>query len=137
MANRIQPCRLDLNPQNGLCIYRSSDWLLSFRISTREGLVDTPMDLSSYTARGAIKKFLTDETPMAEMSVDCDSEGNVIASIPANLTKNILVPGKCFEDTDNFMYEIQLIDNETDEVFRSLYGSVIVVGSVYDSNDIS
>ena len=133
--NKISPCRLDLTPQNGLCIYRSSDWTLSYRISEREGLIDTPVDLSGYTARGAIKKFLTDETVMVDISVDCDEEGNVIASLPANLTKNILVRGKDFCDTDTFQYEIQLVNTETGEVFRSLFGDVIVVGSVYDSND--
>jgi hypothetical protein len=135
MSNKIVPCKLSLTPQNGLCIYRSADWTLAFKISEREGLVDTPIDLSGYTARGAIKKFLTDETPMVEMSVDCDEEGNIVASLPAELTKNILVKGKNFCDTDTFQYEIQLVDTETGEVFRSLYGDVIVVGSVYDSND--
>lgn len=133
--NKISPCRFDLTPQNGLCIYRSADWTLAFKISEREGLVDTPVDLSGYTARGAIKKFLTDETPMVDMDVVCDSEGNVIASLPAELTKNILVRGKNFCETDTFQYEIQLVDTETGEVFRSLFGDVIVVGSVYDSDD--
>lgn len=133
--NKITPCRLDLTPQNGLCIYRSADWTLAFKISERDGLVDTPIDLSSYSARGAIKKFLTDETPMVDIDVVCDSEGNVIASLPAELTKNILVRGKNFCETDTFQYEIQLVDTETGEVFRSLFGDVIVVGSVYDSDD--
>lgn len=135
--NKISPCRLDLTPQNQLCIYRSASWSLAYRISEREGLVDTPVDLSGYLARGAIKKFLTDDTPIVEMDVTCDEEGNVLASLPAELTKNIICKGKDFCDTDTFQYEIQLVDTETGEVFRSLFGDIFVVGSVYDSDDFS
>ena len=135
MSNKIQPCKLDLTSCSGLCIFRSSDWTLSYRISTRDNLVDTPIDLSGYTGKCNIKKFLTDETPIAQPSVDCDENGNVVVSLPAELTTNLICVGKTYNEPDIFQYEVILTDGETEENFRSLYGSVEVIPSAFDNND--
>lgn len=135
MSNRLIACRLDCTKCNGLAIYRSSQWELAFRISVRENLVDTPMDLSGYTGKCQIKYNLTDDTPIAECSVDTDADGNVVIGLGAEYTKNIICPGKTFNDVLELQYECILIDNETQEVFRTLYGSVEVIPSAFDETD--
>lgn len=135
MPNRIQPCRFDITECSGLAIYRSSDWSLSFKISERNGLVDQPIDLSNYTGKASIKVFLTDETPIVEPTVSTYADGTVVVGLGASLTKNILVPGKTYDDPCTLMYEVILHNEDTDEDFRSIYGSICVIGSCFDGND--
>lgn len=133
--NKLTPCRLDLTLCNGLAIYRSSDWTLSFKISERENLTDTPIDLSGYTGKANIKKFLTDENPIAQPSVDTYADGTVVVSLPAELTSNLICQGKTYSDPDTFQYEVILTDTDTGENFRTLFGSVEVSPSAFDNND--
>lgn len=135
MSNRIQPCRLDLTRCSGLAIFRSSDWSLSFKISERDNLTDTPIDLTGYTGKASIKYSLTDENPIAEPTVETYADGTVVVGLGSSLTKNILVPGKTFNDPCTLQYEIILHNTETDEDFRTLYGEVEVIGSCFDGND--
>lgn len=133
--NRLSPCQLNLTLCNGLAIYRSSDWTLSFKISERENLTDTPIDLSGYTGKANIKKFLTDEEPIAQPSVDTYADGTVVVSLPAELTRNLICQGKTYNDPDTFQYEVILTDESTGENFRTLFGSVEVSPSAFDNND--
>lgn len=135
MPNLIQPCRFDISECSGLAIYRSSDWTLSYKISEREGLVDTPVDLSGYTGRASIKHLLTDETPIVEPQVSTNADGTVVVSLGSALTKNIIVPGKTYNDTCTLMYEVILHKEDTNEDFRSLYGEIACIGSCFDAND--
>lgn len=135
MPNRIQACELNLTRCNGLNIFCSSDWLLSYRISERENLQDTPIDLSGFHGLCNIKYSLQDDSPICQPSVDCDSEGNVIVSMPASMTRNIVVPGKTYDDVLILQYEVLLVDDSTGEVFRSLWGTVECIGSTFDATD--
>ena len=102
MSNRITPVELNLNRQNGLCIYKSSDWYFAFRISYQDNLVTTPIDLSNYSGYCNIKACLNDDSVVAQPSVDTDSNGNVIVSLPAEYTKNFIVPTKSYDDAVDF-----------------------------------
>lgn len=135
MPNIIQPCRFDITECSGLAIYRSSQWSLSFKISERNNLQDVPVDLSGYIGRAALKVSLTDETPIAEPTVSTYADGTVVVGLGSALTKNILVPGKTYDDPCTLMYEVILHNTETNEDFRSLYGCIPVIGSVFDAND--
>lgn len=135
MSNKISPVRFDCRQCNGLAIYRSAQWELAFTISERDNLTDTPLDLSGYTGKCQIKYSLTDDTPIAECSVDTYADGTVVIGLGAEYTKNIICPGKTFRDVLELQYECILIDNETDEVFRTLYGTVEVVPSAFDESD--
>lgn len=132
---KLSPCRLNLTLCNGLAIFRSSDWTLSFKIYERENLTDTPVDLSGYTGKANIKKFLTDENPIAQPSVDTYEDGTVVVSLPAELTANLICQGKTYNEPDIFQYEVILTDSETEESFRTLFGSVEVSPSAFDNND--
>ena len=137
MSNRITACELNLTRQNGLCIYKSSDWSLAFKISEQNNLTQTPIDLSGFHGYCNIKKCLNDDIPVAQPSVDTDSEGNVIVSLPAEQTRNFIVASGNYNDAVDFYYEVLLVDDETDEHFRSLFGRVSVINSAFDSDDLS
>ena len=136
MSNRISSCELNLTKQNGLCIYKSSDWTLSFKISEQTNLEQNPIDLSGFHGYCNIKRCLNDETPVAQPSVDCDENGVIVVSLPAEQTKNFIVPCGCYDDPVDFFYEVLLVDDETDEHFRTLFGRVSVINSAFDSNDL-
>lgn len=135
MPNRIQPCELNLNRCNGLAVFVSSDWQLSYRISERENLTDTPIDLSGYHGLCNIKYSLQDDTPICQPSVDTYEDGTVVVSMPASMTKNIIVPGNTYKDSLELQYEVLLVDDSTDECFRSLFGTVECIGSTFDATD--
>lgn len=136
MSNRITACELNLTRQNGLCIYKSSDWTLAFRISEQNNLTQTPVDLSGFHGYCNIKASLNDDTPVAQPSVDCDENGNVVVSLSAEYTKNFIVPTGCYNDPVDFFYEVLLVDDDTDEHFRSLFGRVSIINSAFDSDDL-
>ena len=96
MSTKIIPCELNLTKQNGLCVYKSSDWNFAFKISLQENLTTTPVDLSNFRGLCNIKVHLNDETPVAQPSVDCYEDGSVIVSMPASMTKNLIVPTGCY-----------------------------------------
>ena len=135
MPNRIQPCELYLSRCSGLNIFCASDWTLSFKISERENLTDTPIDLSGYHGLCNIKYSLKDDNPICQPSVDTYADGTVVVSMPASMTKNIVVAGKTYNDVLTLQYEILLIDDVTGEVFRSLWGQVDCIGSTFDATD--
>lgn len=137
MSNRITACELNLTRQNGLCVFKSSDWYLAFKISEQNNLEQHPIDLSGYRGYCNIKVNLNDTTPVAQPSVDCDENGNVICSMPASMTKNFIVPSGNYNDPVDFYYEVILVDSDTDEQFRSLYGKISVIASAFDSDDLS
>lgn len=135
--NVIQPCRVDFTPENGLCIYAGSSWVVPVTICQRENLKDEPMDITGYEGRASIKMSLSDATPLAEPEVEIsDSEtGLFTISLGSELTQNLPTPGKCFCDIAKLQYEVRLTDKESGEEYRALYGDVFCIPSAFDSDD--
>lgn len=136
MPYNIQPCEVNFTKSNGLGIYQGSSWEVPITVCERNNLVDTPIDLKGYTAKCVIKKNLNDDTPIVTptVSISEDVEGLFTISLSSSLTQNLITKGHCFHDIEPYCYEVRFNDG-TDE-HRALYGTVEVVGSCIDNDDL-
>lgn len=139
MSNIISPANVNFTLCNGLCIYKGAEWSVAFTVAEREvtagSIVDTPIDLTGYTGRAAIKKHAGDDTPVALPLVEITdaTEGQVKLSLTAAETEAIVIKGKDFRETTDFQYDVYL---EKDGLsYRALMGKVEVSPSVLDGDD--
>lgn len=137
MSSLITPCQINLSRNNGLCIYKGSFWEVPVTIFSRTNLVDEPVDLSGYTGTCAIKRNTGDDTPLAmpEVTISSTTSNLFTISLSSSLTQNIPTSGSTFEDYDTYYYEVNLIENESQESYRAIYGNVDVIPAVIDSDD--
>ena len=137
MSAVIQPAQVDFCKCNGLAIFKGSFWTVPVVVSSRVNLTDTPIDLTGYTGRCVIKKDLNDANPIAEPDVEISTEqtGLFTISLGSNLSQNIPTTGDRYCEPSVYQYEVRLIDEESHEEYRALYGNVEVIPSAIDSND--
>lgn len=137
MPTLISPARVDFTRENGLLIYRGSEWVVPVTVCNRENLVDTPISLDGFSGKCCIKKNLTDDTAVAEPTVEISETetGLFIISLNSDLTQNIPTTGKNYCDLNEYFYEVRLIEDATGSEYRALYGSVYVSPSAIDSDD--
>ena len=138
MSLNLLPCQINLTKANGLCIFQGSYWSLPVSISVRSNLTDEPVDLTGYTGACVIKRRVSDDTPIAVPTVDISQvvTNNFVVSLSSDLTRNLPINATSFEDTEILYYEVSLINDETGESSRILYGDVEVIPGVIDSDDM-
>lgn len=137
MSTIISPANVNFTRCNGLAIYRGSFWEVPVTISTRENLVDTPVDLTGFVGSCAIKLHTGDDTPVAtpEVSISATTTGLFTLSLSSSLSQNIPTTGRDFEETNTMYYEVQLTDTTSQESYRALYGEVEIIPAVLDADD--
>lgn len=137
MSAIIQPAQVDFCKCNGLAIYKGSFWSVPVVVASRTNLVDTPIDLTGYEGRCVIKRDLNDTNPIAEPSVEVSTEqtGLFTISLGSNLSQNIPTDGDTYCESSTYQYEVRLIDIESQEEYRALYGKIEVIPSAIDSDD--
>ena len=137
----ITPANVNFTLCNGLAIYKGADWIVPVTINERnvvEGnITDTPIDLTGYTGKAAIKKYAGDDNPVAVPTVEITDpvQGQFTISLSAEETANLIVKGGNWKDTATFQYDVYLEETASGAVHRALQGYVEVSPSVLDSTD--
>lgn len=96
------------------------------RTITLKDSLDAPINLTGYTARGAIRTGATSPTVVAEftMTISAPLTGVILMSIPADETALIPTTGEKFDKVAKYVYDAEIEIGGA--VTRILNGSVTV-----------
>ena len=136
MPATITPAAKDFTMDNGLAIYKGSEWEITVSISEMANLVKTPFDLTGFTGKCSIKEKAGDDVPLAEPTVTIfdATNGSFKLYLGSELTANIPTTGKTFNQVSRYQYDVYLIDAE-DNAYRALQGMVEVSPTVTEEDD--
>lgn len=132
----ITPATKDFTLDNGLAIYKGSEWEIQISVSEMDCLVKTPVDLTGFTGKCSIKEKAGDDVPLAEpeVTITYPEEGSFRISLSSELTSNIPTTGKTHSQVSKYQYDIYLIDSNN-TAYRALQGMVEVSPSVTEEDD--
>lgn len=137
----LSPATINFTICNGLAIYKGAEWSVPVTVSDRDvkegNIKDTPVDLTGYTGRAAIKRYAGDDNPLAVPSVEITNptEGQFLISLSAAETSALIVKGGDWKDVAVFQYDVYLDEATSGSSYRVLQGYVEVSPSVVDNTD--
>lgn len=129
MLNLI-PATINFTREDGLAIYRGSDWTIYINISDRDRCKNTPVDITGFIGKGSLKVSADDENVIMDIIVTVENgeEGLFSLFIDAADTLRIPADGSTHNKVTRYQYDVYL--DKEGETYRVLQGFVEVSPNV-------
>lgn len=125
MLNLI-PATINFTREDGLAIYRGSDWIVYINVADKEACEFSPIDITGFTGKGSLKVSAEDDVSVMDITVKVEDglQGLFSLSIDSVDTLKIPAEGSNHNKVTKYQYDVYLEKGE--EVYRVLQGFVEV-----------